>query len=76
MLNVAFIGCGRIADLHFAGYKRLGDARVYAICDNDPARLAGRQAEWGVEKVYTDYRDLLADPEVHAVEVLTPFDTH
>ena len=76
MVNVGFIGCGRIADLHYAGYARLNDARLYAVCDTDAERAALRQTKWGVEKKYTDYRELLADPEVHAVEVLTPFDTH
>lgn len=76
MVNVAFIGCGRIADLHYAGYERLDEARVYAVCDADAERAVARQTEWGIEKVYSDYRELLADPEVHAVEVLTPFDQH
>ena len=69
MINVAFVGCGRIADLHRAGYDRLGDARLYAVCDVDPDRAASRKTEWGTEKAYTDYRELLNDPDVHAVEV-------
>ncbi len=76
MVNVAFIGCGRIADLHRLGYGRLGEARLYAVCDTDADRAAQRQAEWGADTCYTDYRELLADPAVDAVEVLTPFDTH
>lgn len=76
MIKVAFIGCGRIADLHYLGYKDSAEACLYAICDPDTPRREARQRAWGVEKTYSDYRDLLADPEVDAVEVLAPYDLH
>ncbi len=76
MINVAFLGCGRIADLHQRAYANHPDARLYAICDPDDERREARQAMWKVEKAYTDYRAVLDDPRVDAVEVLTPYDTH
>ncbi|MFA6243183.1 MAG: Gfo/Idh/MocA family oxidoreductase [Candidatus Hydrogenedentales bacterium] len=76
IINVAFIGAGRIADLHALGYAGNPDARIYAVCDALPERAEARRKEWGAEKAYTDVRDLLADGNVHAVEVLTPYDTH
>lgn len=76
MLNVGLIGCGRIADLHARGYANNPDARIYAVCDSHEGRLAARKAEWGAEKAYRDYRELLADPKLDAVEVLVPYDTH
>jgi predicted dehydrogenase/putative sterol carrier protein len=75
-INVGFIGCGRISDLHFAGYKKNREARLYAVCDSDPAILQARKNEWGAIKAYADYRDLLADPDIDAVEILTPTDIH
>lgn len=71
-INVGIIGCGRIADLHFPGYKNNRDARVYAISDCDDQTTARRKKEWKIDKAYADYRDLLADPRVDAVEILTP----
>lgn len=76
MINVGFIGCGRIADLHCLGYRNHPEARLYAVCDLNDARREARQQEWGTEKAYKDYRDLLADPKVDAIEVLTDYDTH
>lgn len=76
MINVGFVGCGRIADLHQRGYVNHPEARLYALCDTDPDLLEARRRAWGVERTYTDYRDLLADPELHAVEVLVPYDRH
>lgn len=76
MIHVGFIGCGRIADLHVLGYANRANARLSAVCDADPERAEARRQEWSAERAYTDYRQLLADPGVDAVEVLTPYDTH
>ena len=75
-LNVGFIGCGRISDLHAPGYKDDIGARIYAVCDTDPEILEQRRAEWKAEKTYTDYREMLQDPELDAVEVLSPAHWH
>jgi predicted dehydrogenase/putative sterol carrier protein len=71
-INVGFIGCGRISDLHYPGYRSGKEARIYAVCDTDPGTAAVRKRQWKAAKSYTDYRELLADPAVDAVEVLTP----
>jgi len=76
MINVGFVGCGRIADLHVLGYQGNRDARLYAVCDPDEARRERRQRECGVEKAYVDHRTLLEDPKVDAIEVLCPYDLH
>lgn len=71
-INVGFIGCGRISDLHVPGYRDSDQARIFGLCDRDPALLEARRREWGAERVYSDYRQMLADPQIHAVEILTP----
>ncbi|HPO46385.1 MAG TPA: Gfo/Idh/MocA family oxidoreductase, partial [Spirochaetota bacterium] len=71
-INVGIIGCGRIADLHYPGYKNNRKARVYAVCDSNDEIRERRKKEWRAEKSYSDYRELLADASVDAVEILTP----
>lgn len=75
-LNVGFVGCGRIADLHVPGYRDSSDARLYAICDTNPDILRQRQTQWNVEKTYARFEDMLADPKLDAVEILTPQPLH
>lgn len=76
MINVGIVGCGRIADLHYLGYKENEEARLYAVCDTDPQRAETRKSQWNAEKAYTDYRQMLHDPNVDAVEILTPHHLH
>ena len=75
-LRVGFIGAGRIADMHYLGYKGNPKARLYAVCDADQGPTQRRAAEWGAEKTYDDYRRLLDDPDVDVVEVITPHHLH
>ncbi len=75
-LNVALVGLGRISDMHAAAYLRSDRARIYALCDLSEERLAARKSEWGVGKSYLSYEQLLADPGVDAVEILTPHLAH
>lgn len=75
-LGVAIVGCGRISGLHQLGYRDQADARIVAVCDTNRRRAADRAEAWGVKRVYTDYQELLADPEVDLVELLVPHHLH
>ena len=76
ILNIALVGGGRIADMHAPGYLTSSHAKLYALCDVSEAVNARRKQEWGLEKTYTSYKELLADPKVDAVEILTPHHLH
>ena len=76
VLNFGIIGCGRITDLHAPGYARSDIMRIHAVCDVNPDVVTRRKREWGAEKGYTDYNQLLADPDIHAVEIITPHHLH
>ena len=75
-MKIGFIGAGQIAGFHYLGYKDDPRAVVYAICESDKRLLKQRAAEWNVEKTYVDYRELLSDPLVDVVEVITPHHLH
>ncbi|MDP6822079.1 MAG: Gfo/Idh/MocA family oxidoreductase [Dehalococcoidia bacterium] len=75
-LRVGFIGTGNVTDMHYLGYKDNPAVELYSICDTDPELLQRRSTEWGVSRAYLDYRELLADPEVDAVEIITPHHLH
>ncbi len=46
------------------------------MCDLNEERAAEIASKYGVDAVYTDYRDLLADPSIQAVSIATPDFAH
>lgn len=79
-LRIGIIGCGGIANQkHFPALKNNGDLNeIVAFCDIIRERAKKAAEEFGVQgaKVYTDYRELLADPEVEVVHICTPNVSH
>lgn len=77
-LRVGFIGSGRISDLHALAYLDDPRTRIAAVCDTNPGAARQRAQAWGVpdNRVFTDYRDLMALPEVDLVEILLPHHLH
>ena len=79
-VQVAQIGCGRMGLEDMGNVLDVPMARVVAVCDLDSKRAAEakrrieefykKKGETSVEvKVYSDYRELLADPSIDAVVV-------
>ena len=76
MKNIAIIGAGEISKRHLAAFQASGEANVAAICDLNEALAKARAAEYGIEQVYADYHEMLADPTIDAVSIVTPTFTH
>jgi len=75
-VGVAIVGCRRISDLHELGYRGLDTANILAVCDTRKGRAQQKAKDWGAPKVYTEYKKLLADPEIDLVELLVPRHLH
>lgn len=74
-IRIGIIGTGGVAQSrHIKELIACEKAQIVALCDVDPKNLEKAREKTGVsaEKCYADYRDLLADPEVDAVEICTP----
>ena len=70
-LKLGIIGVGNIAQSHIEGYKRNENTELYAFCDIDREKLEENGKKHGVEKLFTDYNEMLALPELDAVSVCT-----
>jgi predicted dehydrogenase len=76
-LGVGVIGANRWAQsAHLPAFAAHERVRLVAICDVLPERAQAMQQQFGAEKVYVDHRELLADPDIQAVDVCTPTATH
>ncbi len=75
-MKFVLVGCGRIAHLHVAGYKDNPDAELWGVCDLNHAAAHKFAQKHGIPRVYANYDEVLADPEVTAVELLLPHHLH
>lgn len=72
MLRVGVIGAGRVAQIaHLATLSQVEGARLVALADLRPELAALVAARWSIPRTYADHRELLADPDVDAVVVVT-----
>lgn len=75
-VSIGLIGAGSISELHLNSYRKNPQAELYAICDVQEERAREKAEKYGAGQVYTDYRELLADPKVDAVSICTWNNTH
>lgn len=79
-VRIGIIGCGGIANQkHMPAMKKNSDlCEIVATCDIIRERAEKTAAEYGAPgcKVFEDYHDLLADPEVEVVHICTPNVSH
>ena len=82
-IRFGIIGCGLMGRefasaaarwLHLTGMR--AKPRIVAVCDTNPALMGWYSDALGPMQVTTDYRDLLANPEVEAVYCAVPHVLH
>ena len=76
-LKVGIVGLGRLGKIHAGNIaNKIRNAELTAACSIVPAELEYAKTELGVEKVYLDYREMLRDPDVDAVVIVTTSREH
>ena len=76
-MKVAVIGCGTIANsAHIPSYLNNPIAEIKYFCDIIPERAQQAVEKYGCGIAVTSHREVLADPDVTAISICTPNDTH
>ena len=77
MLNIALVGCGRIAKRHseLLGFGQIKGAQLVSVCDNviDKANKIGEQFN---VPAYEDMDEMMKSELIDIVVVLTPSGLH
>ena len=79
MIRIGLIGLGGIMrGVHIPGIRASEDMTITAVCDCDPAVLQaiGDQLSIPESRRFLHYEDLIASPDVDAVDIATPNDMH
>lgn len=88
-MKVGIIGLGFMGATHFNAFSQLKDVEVTAVCARDPRSLSGDLSHVGGNlnrkpgvhdfsrlRKYSDWRELVADPALDAVDICLPTDAH
>jgi UDP-N-acetylglucosamine 3-dehydrogenase len=75
-VKYAVIGLGWFGEKHCEALAGLPNVELFALCTRRPDRLQQVAQRFGVRHTFTDYRELLANPDLEAVSVVTMWDQH
>ena len=75
IMNVAVVGCGAISDIYLENMiHRFDNLNVIACCANHPEHAKEKAEKYGI--LACTYKEILADPSIDMVVILTPAPTH
>ena len=74
-INMAIIGLGFGAEF-IPIYQKHPYSNMYAVCQRNSYELKKVADAFGIEKKYTDFNNLLKDPNIDAVHINTPIQNH
>src|SRR5437763_16005318 len=76
MLNVAIVGCGKIADAHASQIQRIRLCEIVGVCDREP--LMGRQLyeRFPIRRPYAGLNELLTAARADVAHITTPPQSH
>lgn len=75
-MKFAILGPGGIARSMATAAKALPEVELYAVGSRTYEKAKAFAEEWGFEKAYGSYEEMLSDPQVELVYVATPHSHH
>ncbi|MXQ55226.1 inositol 2-dehydrogenase [Shimazuella alba] len=75
-VTIGVIGAGRIGRLHAENLKTFHNVVVKSISDIFVTKAWNWARDIGIEMITDDYQQILDDPEIDAVLICSPTDTH
>ena len=75
-LGIGVLGVGRIGKIHAENLTRIPGVEVKVIADLVSNELKAVKERLGVSRTVSDYRDVINSPDIDAVVICTPTNTH
>lgn len=72
--KICVVGCGHWGKNLARNFHQLG--HLYAICEENPERLAQFRNQYPSAKAHSDLKSALQDPEIDAIVLATPAEMH
>ena len=71
----AVLGTGVIANEMAQALQKSG-RKLFAVGNRTHSKAVSFAEKYGVEKVYSDFNEMFTDPEIDAIYITTPHNTH
>ncbi len=82
-VNVGLVGCGFMGRTHSNAFRQVNSffqpewqPVLQAVCARDGEKAKAFAAQWGYESAETDWRRLVARPDIDLIDIVSPNDTH
>jgi predicted dehydrogenase len=75
-LNIAIIGCGKIADAHVEEIRKIPSVRLGAVCDLEPIMAEQLATRFSVPHWYSDVAQMLEAEKPDVLHITTPPQSH
>ena len=75
-VRIGVIGLGWFGEVHCDAISTIPSFELAALCTRTESRLEELGRKYGVSQLYSDYNELLANPDIDAVSVVTMWDQH
>jgi predicted dehydrogenase len=90
MLNVGIVGLGYMAAMHIKAWRQIEGTQILAVCNPSGRNLDGNlssvfgnvageealQLDMSKVRAYSDYAAMLADPDIHIIDICSPTWAH
>jgi len=75
-VNIGLVGCGAFGESHLQAFRAAPSARVAAVFDVNAERARRIAAEFEIPRVCESLEQICSLPELDAIDVVTPEQTH
>ena len=75
-IGMGLVGPGFIAAQHIEAVRRLGYVDVVAVAGSTLASAERKAEQYGVDRAYGSWAELIADPDIHVIHNTTPNHLH
>ncbi|WP_003542269.1 Gfo/Idh/MocA family protein [Desulfotomaculum nigrificans] len=75
-VKAGIIGAGNVGKVHVEALRRLGNVEILGVSGSSQRSAEERARQLGIPRVYQNYQEMLADPDIQVVHNCTPNQLH
>jgi len=75
-VGIGLVGAGFVADIHAHVLREIESARLVTVCSRFETSARALKERFGFSRVAAHWREVVADPEVHLVDICAPNVVH